>query len=202
MWWWIHGKLWARSEILNSSPPLCKWDLGFTSISTEKHKYSCFCCSATLFSLAYRRGAVNSHSVAVELWCTVLWKQEAALLYRCYDKELRGKDRGDERNLFGKYGSCVWVPTSSASEAVRITLAATLWFKKSVSIFLKNNSLPDTPFSALSFWFHIPIFIYHLPPFFSMYSWSITYGITCCECVLVLRSIQMQPQKLSRRKCD
>lgn len=160
-------------------------------IWVQKHKYSCFCCSATLFSLAYQRGAVNSHSVAVELRYTILWKQEAALFYRCYDKQLRGKDRGDERELFGKYGSCV--PKSRprlTSEAVRSALPATFWFKKSVSIFLKNNSLPDIPYSALSFWFHIPIFIYHLPQFFfSMYGWSITYGITCCECVLVLCSI-------------
>lgn len=83
----------------------------------------------------------------------------------------------------GTVGAVCQSATSPASEAVSSTLPATLWLEKSVSIFLRNNSLPDTPFPALSFWFHIPIFIYHLPPCSLTYGWSISYGTTCCLCV-------------------
>lgn len=78
---------------------------------------------------------------------------------------------------------------------VFIAIPATLWFEKSVSSFLKNNCLPDTPCSALSFWFHIPIFIYHLTPFFPMYNLSITYGTTCWDSAAP-HPIETQTQKV------
>lgn len=64
-------------------------------------------------------------------------------------------------------------PASPASEAVENTPPAKLWFKESVSAFLKNNNLPHNLFPALSFWFYIPIFIYHLPWFFLTNTWWI-----------------------------
>lgn len=164
------GKLWTGSRTLNSSPPPWIW--------APQHKYSCFCCSAALFSLAYQSGTVNSHSAAAEEEKKRhFWKQEAARLYRCNDKPLRG----DERN----HGSCV--PESRPRRLLKLSGAACPPHFDSRNLLAfsskkKNNSLPDTPFlrsvilishsyiylpsASFSFWF-------------STYGWSIAYGTTC-----------------------
>lgn len=153
------GKLWTGSRTLNSSPPPWIWAL--------QHKYSCFCCSAALFSLAYQSGTVNSHSAAVEEEKKgYFWKQEAARLYRCNDKPLRG----DERN----HGSCV--PESRPRRLLKLSGAACPPHFDSRNLLAfsskKITASLILPFSALSFWFHIPIFIYHLPVFF-LFFWGV-----------------------------
>lgn len=57
---------------------------------------------------------------------TLLRKQETGPLHRCCDKQLKRKDRRDERGLFGKYGCCVPEYQTRLLVAVGRTLHARL----------------------------------------------------------------------------
>lgn len=140
--------------MLNPSPSSCHWEYRF---GCRKRKCSCFCCSAAVL-----RWDKQSAEAPLTATAALQWSE--------------GRPSAENRKqLCGSTGATAnserggkmrrWKYWSMGSEAVRSAVPATLWVKKSVSIFLRNNSRPDTPFPALSFWFHIPIFISHLPLF-------------------------------------